>query len=237
MKSKYTYVWISFVVLIFGIIFIPKIINGFANNTIVKNNRLSAQPLSYLIINEEKKRVPKFAFLNQDSLVITDKDYLGKVFVVEFFFTTCPTICPIMNKNLVEVQDQFQDVSNFGVASFTINPKHDTPIVLKQYAEKYGITSLNWNLLTGDLDAIYELSNNGFNIFAKENPDAPGGFEHSGFFALIDKDGFLRSRRDAHGNPILFYRGTVSTADKTDEHGEEEQISILIEDIQKLLAE
>ncbi|MCV6630296.1 MAG: SCO family protein [Flavobacteriaceae bacterium] len=237
MKSKHTYVWISFVVLIFGIIFIPKIVEGFKNRTVVKNDRLSAQPLSYLLINGEKKKVPAFTFVNQDSLLISDKDYLGKVFVVEFFFTTCPTICPIMNKNLVEVQEQFKDLEDFGVASFSINPKHDTPIILKEYAEKNEITNLNWHFLTGDLDAVYALANEGFNIFAKENADAPGGFEHSGYFALIDKQGYLRSRKDQFGNPILFYRGTVARSQKTGEHGEEEQISILIEDIKKLLAE
>jgi len=135
------------------------------------------------------------------------------------------------------VQNEFSDAKNFGIASFSITPDYDTPMVLKQYAEKYGITDLDWNLMTGDKTKIYDLANAGFNIFAAEMPDAPGGFEHSGLFALIDKNGFLRSRVDDFGNPIVYYRGAIAEADGQNEEGEKEQISILKEDIKKLLEE
>jgi protein SCO1/2 len=241
MKKNYTYIWVSAVVLVFGIIFIPRIINRVKTGSIVESDRLNVAnnsgDLAYIVLNGEKRKVPSFAFVNQDSLLITNDDYTGKVYVVEFFFTTCPTICPIMNQNLVEIQNQFKEFEDFGVASFTINPEYDTPSVLKQYAEKYGITNLNWHLMTGDTQTIYDLANTGFSIFASQVPNAPGGFEHSGMFALVDKNGFIRSRVDDFGNPIIYYRGAISQEDAANDQGEKEQISILKEDIKKLLEE
>ncbi len=173
------------------------------------------------------KKVPEFSFTDQNGKTITNKDYLGKVYVVEFFFTTCPTICPKMNANLIQIQNDFEGYKDdFGVASFTINPDHDTPEVLKAYAEQYGVTNPNWHLMTGDQDAIYELANEGFNLYVGQNDEVEGGFEHSGNFALIDKNGFIRSRMDAFGNPKIFYKGIISEAEKVDEDGEEEEISI-----------
>jgi protein SCO1/2 len=241
MKKNYSYIWVSAVVLVFGIIFIPRIISRVKTGSIVESDRLNVAnnsgDLAYIVLNGKKRKVPSFAFVNQDSLLITNDDYTGKVYVVEFFFTTCPTICPIMNQNLVEIQNQFKEFENFGVASFTINPEYDTPSVLKQYAEKYGITNLNWHLMTGDTQTIYDLANTGFSIFASQVPNAPGGFEHSGMFALVDKNGFIRSRVDDFGNPIIYYRGAISQEEAANDQGEKEQISILKEDIKKLLEE
>jgi len=240
-KSNYTYVWVSLIVLIFGIIVIPKIVERIKGGSVIQNDRMniknSNDKLSYLILNGKKSKVPPFAFVNQDSLIISDQDYRGKVYVAEFFFTTCPSICPLMTKNIVAIQKEFIDSNDFGIASFTINPRYDTPIVLKEYAEKYNITNLNWNFLTGEKDAIYDLANKGFNIFAAEVANAPGGFEHSGMLALVDKNGYIRSRVDAHGNPIIYYRGTVGEEEQKNEEEETQQITILKEDIKKLLAE
>lgn len=241
MKNKYTYVWVSLVILVFGIIFIPKIVDRVGSGTIVENDRINLKDnnaeLAYIFLNGKKRRVPSFEFIDQDSLLITDTDYLGKVYVVEFFFTSCPSICPIMTRNLVDIQETFKTSQNFGVASFTITPEYDTPIVLKQYAEKHGVTNLDWHFMTGSQEAIYELANSGFNIFVSEMPDAPGGFEHAGLFALIDKKGYLRSRVDDFGNPIIYYRGTITEEQGENREGEKEQISILKEDIEKLLEE
>ena len=134
-------------------------------------------------------------------------DYEDKVFVVEFFFTTCPSICPIMNRNMVKIQNVFYENPNFGIVSITIDPVHDTPNILKEYAEEYKITHKNWHLLTGDKSAIYQLANEGFNLYVGEDTNVEGGFEHSGFFALIDQEGNIRSRLDEHGNPIIYYDG------------------------------
>lgn len=241
--KKYSYIGISFIILIFGIIFIPKIVNRVKDTSIVKNDRMSAdnpvtnEKLSYLKSEGKPRKVPEFAFLDQDSLLITNHDYLGKVYVVDFFFTSCPTICPKMTRNLVYLQNELKDYKNFGTASFTINPKRDSPQILKKYAENYEITNPDWHLLTGDREDIYDLANAGFYIYAAENPDVVGGFEHNGYFALVDQEGYIRSRYDATGNPLVYYRGTIGVEERKDENGEEEQITILLEDIKKLLTE
>lgn len=245
-KANYSYVGISFIILLFGIIFIPKIINRINNKDINrvdesrsggvvvndKNTKNEKSDIGYLIINDQPKKVPEFSFTDQNGKTITNKDYLGQVYVVDFFFTTCPTICPRMTSNLANIQDTFKDNPDFGIASFSIMPDNDTPEVLKAYAADYGVTSPNWHLLTGSKDDIYKLSNIGFNIFVNiEN------FEHSGDFALVDKEGYLRSRKDAFGNPKIFYKGVISEIEKMDEDGNEEEISMIKEDIAKLLQE
>ena len=243
-KTSYSYVGVSFIILIFGIIVVPKIIDRIQNNDVTRTESRSKDvqmtvsddtPLSYLIINGEAKRVMPFSFVNQDEKTISNQDYHGKVYLVEFFFSTCPTICPKMNRNLVDIQNTFPDQPDFGIASFTINPEYDTQEVLKSYADNYGVTNPNWHFMTGDTDAIYNLAKTGFNLYAAEVEGADGGFEHSGNFALIDKEGYIRSRTDAFGNPKIYYKGIISQEEQFDEDGEMEDISALKEDILKLL--
>ncbi|MEP5339364.1 MAG: SCO family protein [Algibacter sp.] len=245
-KNNYSYIGIAFIILVFGIYFIPRIIDRITNEDVTRNESRSdlkgdkkpkPSDLAFIEINGEPKKVPAFSFTNQEGKLITNKDYIGKVYVLEFFFTTCPTICPRMTTNLVQVQNTFKDFENFGVASFTINPAHDTSEVLKAYAEKHGVTNPNWHFLTGDKDAIYKLSNEGFNLYTAEEENVAGGFEHSGNFALIDKNGFIRSRKDDYGNPIIYYRGIASESEKVDDDGVKEEISDLKVDIRKLLNE
>lgn len=229
MKNK-SYIGISLVVLVFGIIFIPKIIERIKNGTVVQGDRIDG------VSNHKNKDVetglvkigpaPKFELTNQDGKTISNKNYNGKVYVVEFFFSTCPTICPIMNKNMVTIQNEFFGNPNFGIASITINPENDTSAVLKKHAEELGVKSTNWHFLTGDQKYIYEIANKGFNLYAGENKNANGGFEHSGLFALIDKEGNIRCRKDQHGNPILYYDGL-----------EAKGVKAIIEDIKKLINE
>ncbi|GAA4065984.1 SCO family protein [Flavobacterium cheonanense] len=207
MKNK-SYIGISFIILVFGIIFIPKIIDRIKDGSVVKNDRMS---LSNDIVKEDGLMkigpVPKFELTDQNNAKISDKSYLGKVYVIEFFFSTCPSICPIMNKNMKDIQKEFSKETNFGVASITINPENDTVEVLKEHANQLGITSPNWHFLTGDKEYILSLANKGFNLYAAENKKVNGGFEHSGLFALVDKEGKIRCRKDNQGNPILYYDG------------------------------
>lgn len=227
---RYSYIAVAFIVLVFGIIFIPRIIERFQQASFVDSTRLSAPlPLSFIELNGEKKRVPDFVFTNQDERLISNEDYLGKVYVIEFFFTTCPTICPIMNVNMKRLEEAFGNRDDFGIASFTIDPKKDTPEQLKRYAENLGVFSQNWHFLTGDASTIYELANTGFNIFAGINPKVAGGFEHQGYFALVDQNGYLRSRTDRFGNPIVYYLGIPES--ELDIQGTD----MLLEDVQKLL--
>ena len=251
-KRDNSYIGISFIILVFGIIFIPRIIDRLNNKDIARDESRSesvnytenVSDLMYLEINGERKKVPNFSFTNQNGDLISNKDYEGKVYIAEFFFTTCPTICPIMNYNLVEIQNSFNEFDNLGFASFTINPAYDTVEVLSDYANQYGITNKNWNLLTGDQDEIYKLANNGFNLYTAQEDSAAGGFEHSGNFALIDQQGYIRCRSDDFGNPLIYYKGAIDfkkgvdssgEMEETNSDGEKEEISILKEDILKLL--
>ena len=241
MKNK-SYIGISFIILIFGIIFIPKIIDRISNGSVVDADKLNINQkdadtpeLVYITQYGEHKKVPDFKFVNQDGDTITNKDYLGKVYVVEFFFSTCQSICPIMSENLVDIQDRLKGKENFGIVSVSIDPEHDTPQVLKEYAEAHKVTNPNWNFLTGDRKKIYEMANVGFGIFADENETVPGGFAHSGLFALIDKEGYVRSRKDEFGNPLIYYRGSIKQNLSITEEEEAPQIDEIIEDIKKLL--
>ena len=242
--TNYSYIGISFILLVFGIIFIPKIITRIQDGDVtrtesrsqdVKLQMTDKSPLSYLVINGERKKIMPFSFTNQYGQTISNKDFEGKVYLVEFFFTTCPTICPKMNRNLVDIQNTFPKRDDFGIASFTINPNYDTVEVLKEYADQYGVTNPNWHFLTGAKEDLYNLSNVGFNMYAAEVEGAAGGFEHSGNFALIDKEGYIRSRTDDFGNPKIYYKGVISEKEQINDEGELEEISALKEDILKLL--
>ncbi len=207
-KNK-SYIGISFVILIFGIYAIPKIVDRFQSGKVVNEDRLD-KVTNQTAVNEKLVLIgpaPDFNLLDQNKKMISNQDYLGKVYVVEFFFTTCPTICPKMNLNMVALQNQFFGNPNFGIASFTINPEHDTADVLKKHASDIGVKSSNWHMLTGNKELIFDIANKGFNLYAGENSKVNGGFEHSGLFALIDKKGNIRCRKDDFGNPILYYDG------------------------------
>lgn len=208
LKNK-SYIGISFIILIFGIYAVPKIIDRIQNNEIVKGDRLdkvsnsSSENESLIKIGP----VPKFELLNQDNVKVSNKTYLGKVYVLEFFFTSCPSICPKMNLSMLDIEKTFFGNPNFGIISITIDPVHDSSKVLKEHAKLLGVKSSNWNFLTGDKTYIYNLANKGFNVYVGENSKVNGGFEHSGLFALIDKKGNIRCRKDDYGNPILYYDG------------------------------
>ena len=226
------YIGLIITLIVFGLLFIPKIVDRLVNNTQVESNRsVPAKPLAYIKLNGEAKKVPQFLMRNQDSLLISNEDYKGKVYLAEFFFTRCPTICPIMNKNIKILDDRFGDRQDFGIASFTIDPDNDKPHVLKQYAENYGVKSQNWHFLTEKKSTVYELANSGFSIFAGINPAVAGGFEHQGYFALIDKNGYIRSRVDRFDNPIVYYSGL----DREDQ--KMQGVDMLLEDVQRLLKE
>lgn len=226
-KNK-SYIGISFIILIFGIYAIPKIVNRIKDGAVVNADRLDHVGS---ISTKEGKLVkigpaPKFVLFNQDNQKITNESYIGKVYVLEFFFTTCPSICPKMNQSMLLIENKFFGNPNFGIVSITIDPNHDTPENLKKHAESLGVKSSNWNFLTGDREYIYNLANKGFNLYAASNSKVAGGFEHSGLFALIDREGNIRCRRDEFGNPILYYDGL----DKKGVRAIQQDISILLEE-------
>ena len=226
-KNK-SYIGISFIILIFGIYAITKIVERIKNDKVVQGDRLdSVNPTT----TEEGELIkigpaPKFELINQDNKKVTNETYKGKVYVLEFFFTTCPTICPKMNESMLLIEKKFFGNPNFGIVSITIDPEHDTVKVLKEHANLLGVKSTNWNFLTGDKAYIFNLANKGFNLYAGENKKVAGGFEHSGLFALIDKNGNIRCRNDEFGNPILYYDGL----DKMGVRNLQQDINVLLEE-------
>jgi protein SCO1/2 len=122
---------------------------------------------------------------------------MGKITVVDFFFTTCPTICPIMSSNMSLLADTFKgNDPNVQFVSISINPRYDTVDRLAKYKEKYNADlRISGTLLNGPVEEVYALARDGFFMIAKEDEQAPGGFEHSGLFALIDER-LLRSSLD-----------------------------------------
>jgi len=184
-------------------------------------------------------KVPEFELTNQENKIIYQKDLEGKVYLVEFFFANCPTICPVMNRNLIQISEEINS-PDLAIISITIDPKRDTPENLKAHASYLGIQNPNWHFLTGDRDYIFELSKK-FNLYVGEDESSAEGLNHSGKFALIDKNGNIRSRFDKNGMPILYYSGlnyTDAEGKKMDLKGKfHPQVEWLKEDILKLLNE
>ena len=141
-------------------------------------------------------KIPYFEFTNQDGEVITRDDLLGKVYITDFFFATCPTICPKMAGNMKYLQDKFKDKKDLKFISITVNPEHDSAEVLKDYAEMVHADTDTWTFLTGDKDKIYDLALNGFFVSVGEDEVAPGGFLHTQYFVLVDKNGHIRGLFD-----------------------------------------
>lgn len=139
------------------------------------------------------QRIPSFNFFNEDSVLVSDKTYAGKVWISEFFFASCPSICPIMNtqmKNVAIALAPYQKELQY--LSFTIDPTNDTPSRLKQHKNKLGITNPNWAFLSGNEAFTHQLGIKHFLIFAGREEEALGGYAHSGAFTLVDKKGYVR---------------------------------------------
>ncbi len=130
--------------------------------------------------------IPDFSFVNQDNQTITNKNYEGKIYVADFFFTTCPTICPIMKKQMLRVYEKFKENPKVGILSHSIDPRHDSVQVLKEYAARLGVKSKMWNFVTGEKTKIYKIGEKSYYVTAGEDSTAAGGIIHSGAFILVD---------------------------------------------------
>lgn len=158
--------------------------------------------------------IPAFSFPNQNGKIITEKDYAGKIYVSDFFFTTCGTICPKMTKQLIRVQEEFEDDKDVLILSFTVNPEVDSIAMLKSYAKAFGANENKWNFCTGSKSKLYKLAQKGFLLIKPEvEVNNPSQFLHSEYFNLVDRKGRIRG----------VYDGTDST-----------DVSRLIEDIKIL---
>ena len=136
--------------------------------------------------------VRPFKFVNQDSVWVSDKDFEGKIYVSDFFFTHCPTICPKVTAQMLRVYNAFKDSNTVKLISFSIDPRHDTVGRLKEYASGLNVTAPKWNFVTGSKDTIFALARDYFSI-ATEDPNIPGGFDHSGRLILVDNKRRVRS--------------------------------------------
>ncbi len=136
--------------------------------------------------------IPDFAFVDQDSQLVTNETFRGKIYVADFFFIHCPTICPKVKANALRIYQKYRDDDRVMLLSHSIDVKNDTVAALKRYAQKLGIDSHRWRLVTGDHDAIYGIADDYFSV-AVVNPEAPGGFDHSGRLILVDTSRHVRS--------------------------------------------
>lgn len=182
-------------------------------------------------------KVPDFELTDQNHQKITRNDMLGKVYLVEFFFSQCPTICPVMNTNMKAIENAVNR-PDFGIISISIDPENDTPETLKQHAQRLGVSSPNWHFLTGDRAYVGRLADE-FNIYVGDQEDKGESLNHSGMIALVDQEGNIRCRYNDQNMPILYYSG-LNYEDPEGKvasltgmyHPDREK---LIEDIRKLL--
>jgi protein SCO1/2 len=161
--------------------------------------KLGKIDLEYRVVNGKKvadsifQKIPEFRFLNEDSIFVGNKNFKNKIWIAEFFFTSCPTICPVMNLQLKKLNKETYSLNkHIQFLSFTIDPENDTPSILKDYKKRYGINSENWAFLTGNETETHALGINNFLTFAGKDDEAAGGYAHSGSFTLVDKKGIVR---------------------------------------------
>ena len=160
--------------------------------------------------------IPDFAFVDQYSDTVTGKTFNNKIYVADFFFTSCPTICPKMKVQLKRVYEKYKGNPDLMLLSHTIDPAHDSVAVLHEFAKNLGVTGKQWLFVTGDRDKIYDIGQNSYMVTAQEDASAPGGVVHSGAFILVDTHKRIRG----------VYDGTT-----------EEGVDNLMKDIDKLLHE
>lgn len=160
--------------------------------------------------------IQPFSYLNQDSVAISDKDFDGKIYVADFFFTSCNSICPVMHRNMLNVYKKFKDNPKVKFLSHSIDIKYDLPSRLKTYATKLGIEGNQWEFVHGSRDSIFDISARNYLVSAFEDSSNPQGLVHQGWFILVDTKKQIRGA----------YDGT-----------NEDQVKQLMEDMDKLLKE
>jgi len=144
------------------------------------------------VIDTQYATVPPFVLLNQEGDTVSEALVKGKIYVADFFFTSCPTICPIMKKEMLRVYEKVKGNDNFMLLSHTIDPDFDTIPLLKEYAKRLGSDGKQWQFLTGQRESIYELAEKGYYATAMPDSTEPGGYVHSGGFILVDKQSRVR---------------------------------------------
>ena len=136
--------------------------------------------------------IPDFTFTNQIGQKITNETFKDQIYVVDFFFTFCPSICPIVKDQMIRIYDEFEDTPELQFVSHTLAPRQDSIPALKKYADKLKVSADRWHFVTGNEDLIYDMADAYF-ISAEINDNAPGGFDHSGRLILVDKNRHIRA--------------------------------------------
>ncbi len=144
---------------------------------------------------EVKHSVRPFVYTNQDSISVNNDSLANVVYVADFFFASCPSICPRVARQMLLIYNEFKDNDQVKLVSFTIDPKRDTPAKLRRYASNLEVDTHKWMFLTGDKDFTMELAGDYF-VSAMEDASAPGGYNHSGMIVLVDKNGHVRAFSD-----------------------------------------
>lgn len=168
------------------------------------------------VVDTIYQTISPFSYYNQDSILISDKDFDGKIYVADFFFTSCNTICPIMHRNMLDVYKKFKDNPKVKLLSHSIDIKYDLPSRLKTYATKLGVEGNQWEFVHGSRDSIFNIAAKNYLVSAFEDSSDPQGLVHQGWFILVDTKKQLRGA----------YDGTKA-----------DQVKQLMEDMDKLLRE
>jgi protein SCO1/2 len=182
---------------------------------------LGQRDVEYKVVNGEEKAdtlyhtIPEFRYLNQDSVPIKSETMKGKIWISDFFFTHCPTICPPMTSQMKRLNNNLSDLSGeIQFMSFSIDPERDTPSRLREYIRAHEIAAFNWYFFTGNEQATHRLGIESFLVHAGTDDTQPGGFAHGDIFTLVDREGHVRG----------IYHGT-----------EQEDVDKLEKDTRKLL--
>ncbi len=168
------------------------------------------------VVDTIYQTIPPFSYYNQDSVLISDKDFDGKIYVSDFFFTSCTTICPVMHRNMLNVYNKYKGNPKIKFLSHSIDVKYDLPSRLKKYATKLGVEGNQWEFVHGSRDSIFGISAKSYLVSAFEDSTDPQGLVHQGWFILVDTKKQLRGA----------YDGT-----------KEDQVKQLMIDMDKLIAE
>lgn len=140
--------------------------------------------------------IGSFKFVNQDSAFVTNETFKDKIYVTDFFFTSCRTICPIMKTQMLRVYEEIKNDPEVMILSHTIDPEYDTVQLLHDFADRLGVQSNKWHFVTGEKDSIYDIAEKSYFVTALEDNTEPDGFIHSGAFLLIDKERRVRGKYD-----------------------------------------
>jgi protein SCO1 len=178
----------------------------------------------------EYHTISEFSFINQLGEQVNNDSMKGNIYIADFFFTNCPSICPVMTKNMAYVQNKLKVYPNIKFLSHTVDPDNDSPLRFKEYINEMRLKNINidesnWDFVTGKKEEIYDVAKSYF-VNVSADSLAPGGFLHSEYFVLVDKEGRIRSGIDKNGNVVGVYDGT-----------NEVQLRDLINDVKVLMAE